>query len=67
MVSAAGSGAVVDCGAGEAGVKLSPLEAGAGSRTVDRRRGCSDTGAGEGADVSVVTGGESAGASAAGS
>ncbi|MGA2942672.1 MAG: hypothetical protein ABSE50_11610, partial [Xanthobacteraceae bacterium] len=42
-VSAAGSDAGVATGEG-ADAKLSPLEMGAGSRTVDRRRGASGTG-----------------------
>jgi hypothetical protein len=78
-VSTAGSGAgVAVTGAGEGvGAKLSPLETGAGSRTVDLRRGTSGmdgsgmTGAGAGggdgelksATVSCVTGSLAAGAS----
>lgn len=53
IVSAAGSGAGVTTGVGEGvGAKLSPLETGAGSRTVDRRRGAS----GSGMDGSGITG-----------
>src|SRR5580704_10809431 len=45
IVSAAGSGAGVTISVGEGvGAKLSPLETGAGSRTVDRRRGASGSG-----------------------
>jgi hypothetical protein len=53
IVSAAGSGAGVTISVGEGvGAKLSPLETGAGSRTVDRRRGAS----GSGMDGSEITG-----------
>jgi hypothetical protein len=50
-VSVAGSGAAMGAGEG-VGAKLSPLETGAGSRTVDRRRGTS----GSGMDGSAMTG-----------
>jgi hypothetical protein len=47
IVSAAGSGVGVTIGMVEGvGAKLSPLETGAGSRTVDRRRGASGSGVG---------------------
>src|ERR1700722_18214857 len=51
IVSTAGSGAAMGAGEG-VGAKLSPLETGAGSRTVDRRRGAS----GSGMDGSEITG-----------
>jgi hypothetical protein len=52
FVSATGSGKGVATGEGEdAGARLSPLETGAGSRTVERRRGAS----GSGIEVSGIT------------